>query len=200
MRILGLTGDIACGKSTVARLLIARGAAALDSDQLVHEIYADTVFAQSVQALFEAPVLDQSGHVDRVKLAELAFHDKGNLSALEALVFPAVARLREKKIEDLASQGQKVVVIEAVKLLESGQGSICDAIWCVVCDPEVQLSRLIRDRGLDEDAARARLRNQPSRAAKLMLAGKTPLEWIENDGSLAKLEALVERQWKLFLA
>lgn len=200
MRILGLTGDIACGKSTVARLLKERGAEVLDSDLLVREIYADTEFAALVQELFQTPVVDSHGGVDRGKLAPLVFGDKPALAALEKLVFPAVATLREGKFRELKALGRKVVVIEAVKLLESGQGSGCNAIWCVVCSREVQLHRLMHDRGLNEVAAIARLDNQPSRERKLDLAGETPLVWIENDGTLADLKALVEKQWVRFLA
>jgi dephospho-CoA kinase len=200
MRILGLTGDIACGKTTVAKLLREKGAVTLDSDLLVREIYADRDFAQAVQKLFDTSVVDADGGVDRTKLGALVFEDAPKLRELENLVFPAVASLREAKLSEIAKLGQKVVVIEAVKLLESGQGGICDAIWCVVCAPEVQITRMVRDRGLDEVQARTRLHSQPSRADKLSLAGTTPLVWIENDGTLAELAQLVERQWTRFLA
>ncbi|RYG67019.1 dephospho-CoA kinase [bacterium] len=200
MRILGLTGDIACGKSTVARLLNQKGAETLDSDLLVREIYADPAFAKLVQGLFESSIIGEGGAVDRAKLADVVFQDKVALQKLEELVFPAVAKLRESKLQQLASTGQEVVVIEAVKLLESGQGAGCDAIWCVVCAPEVQLKRMVENRGMAEAEAQARLRHQPSRDDKLFLAGQTPLVWIENDRSLAELEALVEGQWKRFLA
>ena len=200
MRILGLTGDIACGKSTVAHLLQERGAAVLDSDLLVRELYARKDFAVQVQELFEAPILNEECGIDRGKLGQLVFNNAPGLKQLEALVFPAVGTLREEKIRSLEALGQNVVIIEAVKLLESGQGHICNEIWCVVCAPEVQLIRMVENRGLTREGALARLRSQPSRAAKTELAGQVPLVWVENDGTLSELAAQVERHWKKFLA
>ena len=197
MRILGLTGDIACGKSTVARLLQARGAAHLDADLQVRELYARPDFAALVAARF-GDVTDASGGVDRAKLAPLVLGDDDKLRALEALVHPAVAALRLEQLADLKQAGCEVVVVEAVKLLESGQGAACDEIWCVVAAPAVQLRRLMENRGLSAQAARMRLKNQPPRAEKLRLAGATPVFWIDNSGSLTDLEEIVAREWKRF--
>ena len=197
MRILGLTGDIACGKSTVARLLEARGAAHLDADLQVRELYARPDFAAQIAALF-GDVLDLGGGVDRAKLAPLVLGDDDKLRALEALVHPAVAARRREQLDELEKQGREVVVVEAVKLLESGQGAACDEIWCVVAAPDVQLRRLMNNRGLSEEAARMRLANQPPRAEKLGLAGEIPLFWIDNSGSATDLAEIVARAWKRF--
>ncbi len=199
MRILGLTGDIACGKSSVAQILHEKGVTALDSDQLVRELYADVAFAARVQALFEGEIRDSKRAIDRAKLGALVFGDAVKLRELERLVHPAVAKLRAQKLGALDAAGQKVVSVEAVKLLESGQGTICDEIWCVVCSPDVQLRRLMKNRGLSEDAARSRLQNQPSREAKQVLARDVPLIWLENNGSLGELRAFVAREWTRFL-
>ncbi len=200
MKVLGLTGDIACGKSSVAQILADRGAAPLDADLLVRELYADSVFACRVQLLFAGEILDADGGIDRARLGALVFADAQALGALEKLVHPAVAELRAQKLRELEVAGQEVATIEAVKLLESGQGAICDEIWCVVCAPDVQLRRLIERRGLSESEARLRLSNQPSRPEKRVLAQAVPLIWIENNGSLDELRALVARQWTRFLA
>lgn len=200
MKILGLTGDIACGKSTVARWLEGRGAAVLDSDWLVRELYANSSFAARVQRLFQSDVRDENGSINRKKLGAVVFGDAAKLRALEILVHPEVARLRAEKLRDLRASGQKVVVVEAVKLLESEQGAACDEIWCVVCSPDVQLRRLVEKRGLSEKEAHLRLQSQPSRAEKLELARDTPLVWIENNDSLQQLSAQVARQWTRFLA
>lgn len=198
MLILGLTGDIACGKSTVAGMLAARGAAILDSDLLVRELYTRPDFAARVQALFERPVLDASGGVDRALLGQVVFNDPEALALLEALVHPAVAELRREKTETLRATGKVPVVNEAVKLLESGQGRGCDEIWCVVCAPEVQIQRLMETRGLSREAAELRLAAQPSRARKRDLAGNVPLIWIENDSTLEDLEKRVGLEWSRF--
>ncbi|PQV65455.1 dephospho-CoA kinase [Abditibacterium utsteinense] len=200
MKILGLTGDIACGKSTVARILSERGAATLDADLLVRDLYADASFAARVQQLFESDVRDENGGIDRAKLGAVVFNNAAQLQQLETLVHPEVAALRAQKLSEFKTLGQKVVVVEAVKLLESGQGSGCDEIWCVVCDSEVQLQRLTKRRGLSETESRLRLESQPSREAKAELAGEVRLVWIENNTSVAQLAAQVARQWTRFLA
>ena len=200
MKILGLTGDIACGKSTVARLLCEKGAVALDSDLLVRELYADSDFAARVQTLFETAIQDENGGIDRARLGELVFENAPKLRELEILVFPAVAALRERKLSALRDANMDFVVIEAVKLLESGQGAVCDEIWCVVCAPAVQMERLMKNRGQSEAQAKARLKNQPTRANKLNLAAPTPLIWIENNGTPDELAATVAREWTRFSA
>ena len=197
MKIIGLTGDIACGKSTVARLLGERGAVHLDADLQVRELYSDLDFAAQLAARF-GDILSESGAVDREKLAAMVFEDPDNLRDLESLVHPAVAALRARQLNELRAQGVAVAVVEAVKLLESGQGAQCDEIWCVVADADVQLRRLIENREMTPEAARARLNNQPSRADKEKLAGAIPLVWIDNSGTPAQLEEIVAREGKRF--
>ncbi len=197
MKILGLTGDIASGKSTVARLLSEAGASHLDADLLVRELYADAEFAARIEARFGA-VTGADGGVDRALLAPLVLGDEAKLRDLEAIVHPAVAALRAQKIAELERNGAEAVVIEAVKLLESGQGALCDEIWCVTARPEIQLKRMIENRGLSAEQAQERLRNQPPRADKEHLAGAVPLVWIDNSGLLCDLRQSVARQWKRF--
>lgn len=195
MKILGLTGDIASGKSTVARLLGERGARHLDADLQVRELYSDLDFAAGLAARF-GDVRGESGAVDRGKLAPLVFDNPENLRVLESIVHPAVATLRARQLAELRADGCDVAVVEAVKLLESGQGAQCDEIWCVFADAQVQLRRLTENRGLAPEQARARLANQPSRADKEKLAGCVPLFWIDNSGTPAELEKIVAREWK----
>jgi dephospho-CoA kinase len=201
---LGLTGDIACGKSTVARLLEEQGATLIDSDLLVRELYHRPEFAQRVAELFrgrgeEHVLLQADGSVDRAVLGQLVFNDAAALRQLEALVHPAVAALREEKVKTLqaSSTAPPAVVFEAVKLIESGQARGCDVVWCVTCEPDVQLSRLMTQRGLSQEAARARLANQPGVAQKRAMLGPVPLVLIPNDGSLEALRASVEQAWSL---
>lgn len=219
MIILGLTGDIACGKSTVARWLQTRGAVLLDADLLVRELYADPVFARQVAALFDdetspheyssgatsASVTDAQsrfllpdGTINRVALGNLVFNDALALRRLEELVHPAVAALRDRKIADLrkSQTPPRAVVLEAVKLIESGQARGCDEVWWIVCDPEVQLRRLMENRGLSEEAARIRLAQQPDREKKRALLGDVPCVVVENNKGMAELENRVAKQWE----
>jgi dephospho-CoA kinase len=199
MLLLGLTGGIACGKSTVARLLAARGAVLIDSDALVHELYADRAFALGVAQLFDEPILRDDGSVDRVALGKIVFNDAEKLRALESLVHPAVAALRAEKLRAAEALAPPAIVLEAVKLLEAGHAQICDAAWCVLCDETVQLRRLMKNRGLSESEARVRLAHQPSLESRRALANGKPFVVIENNGTLPELEERVESAWQKFL-
>jgi dephospho-CoA kinase len=106
--ILGLTGDIACGKSSVARMLQEKGAEALDSDQLVRELYADAEFAERVQALFASEICDSSGGVDRAKLGALVFCDAAKLRALECWFIPPLPSYARKKCVTLKRRGKRL--------------------------------------------------------------------------------------------
>jgi dephospho-CoA kinase len=213
MFLLGLTGDIACGKSTVARLLQGRGAAHIDADALVHELYQNPSFARQLQSHLRgiAPdnrvldeLLDAQQHIDRRVLGTLVFQNAALLRQLEAQVHPAVAHLREEKLRGLRSSAAppRVVVLEAVKLVESGQVRPCNCVWWVTASPEIQRQRLVEQRGLSEEAAQSRLDNQPSRQSKLrqLTEWQIPFNLIPNDGSLNDLEARVRFAWDELLA
>lgn len=217
MRLLGLTGDIAAGKSTVAALLKNQyGAAAIDADALVHELYADPSFAARLvaaltdfrgadaDAIDTVSLLDGSGAIDRRALGALVFNNARALRQLEAIVHPAVVALRETKLRELSARAPlpNVVVLEAVKLIESGQAAGCEIVWCVRAAPVVQLGRLMENRGLDPIAAQARLDNQPPFAAKkellAALPDAPPLVEIWNNGTPAELEAAIASAWRHF--
>lgn len=199
MKILGLTGDIATGKSTVAHLLEARGAQHLDADLGVRELYNQPDFAARIADHF-GDVLDPKGGVDRVKLGTQVFGNTRRMAELEAIVHPEVARQREQQLDAFRQQGVQAVVIEAVKLLESGQGHSCNEIWCVVAWQNLQIERMMARRSLSRNEATARLASQPSPEAKRLLAGTVPLVFLHNNGTPEELEARVEIEWKRFLA
>jgi dephospho-CoA kinase len=200
--IIGLTGGIASGKSTVARLLKERGAVHIDADAIVRELYADNQFGRQVQTLFEEPILNNRGEVDRALLGEIVFNDAEALKRLEKLVHPAVAQLRIQKMQDNADAIG--IVWEAVKLIEAGQADKCDVVWCVRSQPDIQLHRLMQNRHLSESEARTRLAHQPSCESKRALlqagANAIPFVLIENNGSLEELEAKVEAEWEKLTA
>lgn len=206
MFLLGLTGDIASGKSTVARLLAERGAFHLDADALVHELYADRDFASQLQAHLQnrshrvLDIVDEQGGIARQKLGQFVFADATLLRALEEFVHPAVAQLRETKLAAFRalSQPPQVVVLEAVKLVESGQIAGCSALWWITAAPETQMQRLIHERGLTEKAAHERLENQPSRTEKIALLRKFDVPWrfLSNDAALDALRSEVDLAWR----
>lgn len=204
MQLLGLTGNIACGKSTIAGWLQEWGAEVLDADQLVHELYSSPRFAAQVAQLFGDCVLNSAGEIDRGELGALVFNDATALKQLEDVVHPAVAALRAEKLRELAGREEppSLVVLEAVKLLESDQARGCSVVWCVSCSPEAQLRRLQEKRGLDEEAARARLASQPPLEKKEALAREqnVPLVFLSTDTTLEELEACVQVLWKELLS
>lgn len=208
MLLLGLTGDIAAGKTTVAHLLQKRGAAHIDSDSLVHELYARPDFAEKVVGLFSGIDITVPGGVrvggatgvaiDRARLAAHVFKDPAAMRRLEALVHPAVAALRDEKIVALRALGAPppACVLEAVKLVESGQHLICDAVWWIRASHETQYARLVQQRSMGAAAANARLAQQPSAEAKRALLQGVPCVEMWNDGSRNELDSQVAREWE----
>lgn len=193
---LGLTGNIACGKSTVGQMLQAFGVYRyIDADAIVHELYlpGQPLVAQLARE-FGPEILDASGGVDRKALGALVFGDPEKLRQLETLVHPAVQEAVIGQIR-LIPDGQ-VGVLDAIKLVESGYASLCHGIWIVRCSPETQLRRLIEQRGMSEEEARARLAAQPATEPKLAQA----TEIIDNDGSLEDLRSQVTVAWGRFQA
>lgn len=161
--ILGLTGGIACGKSTVAEMLLEMGALRhIDADQVVHRLMAPgSPTSAEVAQTFGAGMLSADGSVDRAKLGALVFAEPESLVKLESLTHPAVREEISGEVESL--RGSKgFVVLDAVKLLQSELLPLCDAVWVVRCDPDVQLNRLVADREKAEEEALDRIGAQPS--------------------------------------
>ena len=199
MKIIGLTGNIASGKSTVARLLAERGAAHVDADALVHELYrADSPLPARIAQRFGAAVLAEDGSVDRAALGEIVFNDPEALRALEALVHPETGRLMAERVQAAlaAEPPPPALVIEAVKLIESGRYRMADEVWFVRASPETQRERLIALRGHSAADAEARLAAQAPIEPRLAVADRV----IDNDGSLDALDAQVEGAWRRLMA
>jgi dephospho-CoA kinase len=195
MKTIGLTGNIASGKSTVARMLVDRGAAHLDADRLVHELYAPgSEVTARIADHFGDGVLDSSGGIDRRALGAIVFSDDAALAALEGIVHPYTTREIAARVAAAARQPEPppALVIEAVKLIEVGRHRDVDSTWIVIADPEVQRERLIRGRGWSAEEAEARIRAQAPLEPRLPLVDVI----IENSGSLDALEAQVDRAWR----
>jgi len=220
--IIGLTGNIACGKSTVLDLLRERGAQALDADRVTHELQAPgqpvyhAIVAEFGSRILSAP----AGPIDRRALGAIVFADPAALRRLEQIVHPAVrarimawlAEISRQGDQEIRRQGdgdslvslsvglpvslsQQVAVIDAIKLLEGGWKQICDAIWVVICPPEQQLARLMSTRGMREDEARARIAAQPPQADKVAQADVV----IDNSGALEDTRQQVAAAWRALL-
>jgi dephospho-CoA kinase len=187
---IGLTGNIATGKSVVRRMLEHLGAYTIDADALAHRaISKDAPGYQPVVDCFGKWILDADGEVDRKKLGNLVFHDPEALIQLENIVHPYVTQA----IELLTTRAtQSVIVIEAIKLLESPLRDACDSLWVVHAPEQVQLERLMRKRNLSREQALNRIRIQQPQAEKLKAASVTIL----NTGSYDDLWNQVSIEWK----
>jgi len=194
--ILGLTGNIASGKTTVGLLLLELGAAEyIDADTVVHELYlpGQPLVAQLAME-FGQGIVDTEGGVDRKALGDLVFNDPMRLRRLEQIVHPLVFSALSGRMRDIPEEG--VGVLDAVKLVESGYAALCHGLWIVTCPPQTQLERLMTTRGMTEAEARARLAAQPPVEPKLSLASAV----IDNSGSLDDLRRQVTTAWNAFLA
>ncbi|HEX8983732.1 MAG TPA: dephospho-CoA kinase [Ktedonobacterales bacterium] len=194
--ILGLTGNIASGKTTIGLMLLELGLNTyIDADAAVHELYLPGQPLPAILAgAFGPEVLDKDGGVDRRVLGSLVFGSPERLRQLEALVHPVVRETLLAKVR--AIPDDEIGVLDAIKLIESGYAPFCSGVWVVTCPPEIQLQRLIERRGLTEEEARARLAAQPPIDAKLPLATAV----IHNDGSLEDLRQQVSDAWRAFKA
>jgi dephospho-CoA kinase len=194
--ILGLTGNIASGKTTVGLMLLELGLSTyIDADNAVHELYlpGQALPARLAEA-FGSGVLDADGGVDRRALGAIVFNHPERLRQLEAIVHPAVREALLAKVRALPEDA--IGALDAIKLVESGYAPFCHGLWIVTCPEEIQLQRLTQQRGLSAEEARARLAAQPPIEAKLPLATAV----IHNDGSLDSLRQQVTDAWRAFMA
>jgi len=203
--VIGLTGNIATGKSVVSGMLEHLGARAIDADALAHELMekGTPVWQAVVQEFGPSAalrrgsgqgsghgqgILSREGSINRKKLGSIVFADEAALRRLEAIVHPAVIARTEELIE---SSQEPVVVVEAIKLIEAGMHRTCDALWVVTCSKEQQLARLVKQRDSTEEEARQRIEAQPPQEAKLALADVV----IDNSSSLNDTWRQVKREW-----
>lgn len=187
---IGLTGNIATGKSTVARILAELGAYVIDADLLVHELLRPgSGVHRGVIERFGPDVVRPTGEIDRAALGAIVFADPAALADLERLVHPAVVR---RTLELLARSEADVRVIEAIKLLEAEMQRHCDAVWVVVASRELQMRRLMETRGLSLEEAQLRIDAQPPAEEKVARADVV----IDNGSSLEETRAQVEQAWR----
>ncbi|MGC8633392.1 MAG: dephospho-CoA kinase [Candidatus Limnocylindrales bacterium] len=152
---IGLTGPIGCGKSTVAGWLADLGGRRIDLDLAAHSVTAPGAAAlPPIRARFGDGVFDAGGALDRAALAAIVFRDPAALADLEAIVHPFVRERLVREVADAAAEGVPFVVIEAIKLVESGIAAACDVVWIVDCGPEMQRARLAGRGVAPEDAER----------------------------------------------
>jgi dephospho-CoA kinase len=188
--VIGLTGNIATGKSVVRRMLEHLGAYTIDADALSHRVISKGAPGyQPVLDAFGKWLLDPDGQINRTKLGHLVFADKDALNQLEGIIHPYVSQAIDILIK---RSSQTVIVVEAIKLLESELRSRCDTIWVTDAPQQIQVERLMRKRGLSQEDALQRVQVQAAQKEKLAAANVV----IINNGSYDDLWKQVSEAWK----
>lgn len=188
--VIGLTGPIASGKSTVAALLGRKGAAVIDADHVYRSLLVPrSDLWHRLVARFGPTIVRFDREIDRAALGEIVFRDRAALADLDEITHPAVvAEIRSRIAESTAP----IVVIEAVKLVQSGLTSDVDALWFVSTDPEIRLIRMMSRPGMDEARARARIAAAPDSVPVGVLVDVM----IDNSGDLAATTRSVDEAWR----
>lgn len=166
--LIGLTGNIATGKSTVAAMLAQLGATVIDADKVAHQVMrrGGQVYERIVDA-FGPAVVAADGEIERQRLGYIVFSDPEALRRLERIVHPAVGVEVQRRI---AAAQTSIIVIEAIKLIEAGLHRICQALWVTTCSSEQQIDRLMKERALSFEEAELRVNAQPPQTQKISLA------------------------------
>jgi len=210
--VVGLTGNIATGKSTVAKMLAELGARVIDADALAHQVMmAGTPTWHQVVEQFGRDILQEDGEIDRTRLGARAFAEPVAMERLEAIVHPAVIAEAESLLQAAQSaleptpdaesaphpafDARQVAVLEAIKLIESGMHHRCNEVWVVTCPREQQVQRLMETRGLSRSEAELRIDAQPPQADKVALASVV----IDNGGGLQATWEQVQGEWDRIL-
>lgn len=187
--IIGLTGNIATGKSAIMREAARRGALTIDADQVVHQILdQEEAIQDKITAAFGDAVVLPNGRINRAALGSVVFKDPQALQKLETIVHPLV---RPKVNEIIANTSASIVIIEAIKLLEGDLVEECDQVWVANCGKYLQLQRLIISRGMDEDHAFERIMAQSPQADKVARADVV----IDTTGPLTSTSQQVHEAW-----
>jgi len=191
--MVGLTGGIGSGKSTVAELLAERGAHVIDADRVAHEVYAPgTLGFERIVERFGDDVVGDDGAIDRARLGAVVFRDPAALADLNGIVHPLVRAEVAARIADIVGdEPGAVIVIEAALMTETGWSGGAGRLWAVLAEPEVVFHRLVELRGMEPDEIRRRMAAQADNATRRRGATRV----IENNGSLLDLEAEVQAAW-----
>jgi len=192
MKVIGLTGGIGSGKTTVSRFLAELGAVVIDADKLGHEVLKDPRVREEIGSVFGKQVLDSKEEVDRKKLAELVFNNTELLSKLNQIMKPRLDEMLKTRIDDYRRQGADVVVLEAAVLIEADVRWLVNEIWVTVAPEETILKRLRARTGLTREELLARIRSQLSTTERTRYADVV----IDTDCTLEELKAKVRELWR----
>ncbi len=197
MKVIGLTGGIGSGKSTVSQFLAELGAVIIDADKVGHEaLQPDTELWHEVVAAFGRQIVTPTGEVDRGKLGEIVFGNPGSLSRLNQIMHPRMYDMIKAQLEDYRRQGVGVVVLEAPLLIEAGWTSLVDEVWATVASEATVFKRLEEKVGLSRQESLARIRSQLSSVERVKHTDVV----INTDCSLDEVKLKVKELWEGFQA
>ena len=192
--IIGLTGGIASGKSTVSKYLAEKGFKVYDADRIAKDISEKKSVQKEIITTFGDKILDENGNVDRKKLKEIVFKNKEKLKQLNAIIHPKVIDFYKELKEQ---NTDKIIIFDVPLLFESGIDKFCDKILVVISDYKIQLNRIVERDKIDRDLAEKIIKSQLSNEERIKKADVV----IENNSSLEdlfeKVERFCERIWKL---
>ncbi|MPZ23298.1 MAG: dephospho-CoA kinase [Dehalococcoidia bacterium] len=197
MRVVGLTGGIGSGKSTIVARLAELGAAVIDVDRVAHSTYRRGKPAYDrLTSLFGPGIVGNDGEIDRTALGAAVFGDAGQMKKLTGVVWPATHEASRERLKEEEARGAEVVVVEAAVLVEAKWMDVADEIWVATTPPELAIARIVSRNGISEEQARERIASQLSNEERMRYADVV----IVNDGTIAELIERVDRCWDDLLA
>ena len=193
MRVIGLTGGIGTGKSTVAAALAALGAEVIDADQEGHRSYAKgSIGWRRLSEMFGDSILDADSEIDRGVLGQLVFSNPQAMALLNAAIHPLIGQRLKERLAEERLVGTEIAVVDAAVLYQAGWDEQTDEVWVVTAPVDAVVSRLVEQRGLEGWEAHRRIDAQGSQEQAIARADVV----IDNDGSMEDLTRTVERLWK----
>jgi len=192
MIVIGLTGGIGTGKSEVARIFQELGAVLINADQIGHQAYTlHSEIWQEVVKAFGEEILQPNGEIDRKKLGSIVFADPDQLTRLNQIMHPRMARMVAQQVQELREQGADVVVVEAALLFEAGWDSLVGEVWSTESPEYLVIKRLQSRSGLSQEEAKKRIGSQMSGEERKSRSQVV----VDNSGDLIELERVVRSIW-----
>ncbi len=192
-KVIGLTGGIGTGKSTVAKYLAELGAKVIYSDDVGHDAFLPgSPMYDDVVAEFGRDILGPDGVIDRKKLGTVVFNNRQKLDRLNDIMWPRMKEMVRREIEGYRRQGEKAVIAEVPLLIESGWTDLVEEVWVVVADEATVVRRLKEGRNQSEDETLRRIRSQLSNDERIKHADVV----IHNDGTEEEMKAKVREEWE----
>lgn len=194
-RVIGLTGGMGSGKSTVSQYLAEMGAFIIDADKVGHEAYEpNTDIWKELFKEFGKEIIAADNTIDRKKLGAIVFSNPESLNKLNGIVHPRMFEMMKVKVNRARQEGAQVIVVDAAILFEANWTPLVEEVWVVVADEDNVVKRAVARTGLPEDQIRSRMRSQMSNEERMKRADLV----IYNNGDMEDLRTKIKELWKRF--